>query len=164
MALSSVFVFLAFVYAGIMLAYFRGWRAIPEWPMPEDWAPDISVTVVVAARNEAGHIISCLESIVNGSYPAKLLEIIVIDDFSDDKTAFQVQQFIGQENKAGLHGTAIKLLQLSRLELVTAIQAELEENPVLEEGTEAGDEKAQGEALAEGRSSQPEGLGEGLPH
>ena len=50
---------------------------------------------------------------------------------------------------------AIKLLQLSRLELVTAIQAELEENPVLEEAVEAGDEKAQGEALAEGLVEVP---------
>jgi RNA polymerase sigma-54 factor len=50
---------------------------------------------------------------------------------------------------------AIKLLQLSRLELVTAIQTELEENPILEEGIEAGDEKAQGEALREGLVEVP---------
>lgn len=36
---------------------------------------------------------------------------------------------------------AIKLLQLSRMELADVIQQELEENPVLEEGAEASDEK-----------------------
>jgi RNA polymerase sigma-54 factor len=35
---------------------------------------------------------------------------------------------------------AIKLLQLSRMELVDVIQQELEENPILEEGQEAGEE------------------------
>src|SRR4051794_19691887 len=50
---------------------------------------------------------------------------------------------------------AIKLLQLSRLELVTAIQAELEENCVLEGAPEAGEEKAQGEALREGLVEVP---------
>lgn len=45
---------------------------------------------------------------------------------------------------------AIKLLQLSRLELEKAIQKEIEENPVLEEITEAPDapEKAEAEAAA----------------
>ncbi len=36
---------------------------------------------------------------------------------------------------------AIKLLQLSRMELADVISQELEENPVLEEGVEAPDEK-----------------------
>ena len=42
---------------------------------------------------------------------------------------------------------AIKLLQLSRLELLTTVQQELQENPVLEEGLEAasaiGDDRLQ---------------------
>ena len=37
---------------------------------------------------------------------------------------------------------AIKLLQLSRLELVGLLQRELEENPVLEEGLDADDASA----------------------
>ena len=37
---------------------------------------------------------------------------------------------------------AIKLLQMNRLELVTVVQQELEENPVLEEAIEGDDEPA----------------------
>ena len=44
---------------------------------------------------------------------------------------------------------AIKLLQLSRLELVNLVQKELEENPVLEEAAEVEAEAASGEAPAE---------------
>src|SRR5262249_41581505 len=50
---------------------------------------------------------------------------------------------------------AIKLLQLSRLELVSAIQSELEENPILEEAPEDGQQKAEGEALASGEVEVP---------
>ncbi len=45
---------------------------------------------------------------------------------------------------------AIKLLQLNRLELVNAIQAELEQNPILEEAPELEQQKAEGEALSSG--------------
>jgi len=44
---------------------------------------------------------------------------------------------------------AIKLLQLSRMELVEMVQQELEENPVLEEGTEILEEKEAREEAAE---------------
>ncbi|MDH4007985.1 MAG: RNA polymerase sigma-54 factor, partial [Desulfuromonadales bacterium] len=40
---------------------------------------------------------------------------------------------------------AIKLLQLSRMELMDVVREELEENPVLEEGQETPEEKAQSE-------------------
>ena len=40
---------------------------------------------------------------------------------------------------------AIKLLQLSRMELMDVVREELEENPVLEEGQEAPDEKTTAE-------------------
>ncbi len=43
---------------------------------------------------------------------------------------------------------AIKLLQLSRMELMDVVQAELEENPVLEEGLETPEEKTDAEETA----------------
>ena len=58
---------------------------------------------------------------------------------------------------------AIKLLQLSRLELVTRIQAELEENPVFEEPLDASDE-AEGEPRDASHPEpvlEPESISEG---
>jgi len=65
---------------------------------------------------------------------------------------------------------AIKLLQLSRMELVDLVQQELEENPVLEEGIETLDEKEAGEENVEIREveapkeevKEVEGNAEGL--
>ena len=51
---------------------------------------------------------------------------------------------------------AIKLLQLSRMELMDVVRTELEENPVLEEGQEAPEEKVQSEEeLAADAAEEP---------
>ncbi|BCR05488.1 RNA polymerase sigma-54 factor [Desulfuromonas versatilis] len=52
---------------------------------------------------------------------------------------------------------AIKLLQLSRMELVDMVQQELEENPVLEEGVETLDEKELREEVSESGPENKEG-------
>jgi cellulose synthase/poly-beta-1,6-N-acetylglucosamine synthase-like glycosyltransferase len=45
------------------------------------------VTVIVAARDEAPYIQSCLDSLLHQTYPSHLYEIIVVDDHSSDGTA-----------------------------------------------------------------------------
>jgi cellulose synthase/poly-beta-1,6-N-acetylglucosamine synthase-like glycosyltransferase len=47
-------------------------------------------SVIIPARNESTHIRACLQSVVNNGYPGDLLEIIVVDDHSEDDTAQQV--------------------------------------------------------------------------
>jgi len=54
-------------------------------------------TVIIPARNEAGNIKACVDSILAQDYPLEAIEIIVIDDFSEDDTAFMVKA-IGQEH------------------------------------------------------------------
>jgi len=58
-------VLLAVFYAALMEAYLRGWRALPEYEMPEEWVPTAMVSVLVPARNEASHIEACLRSILS---------------------------------------------------------------------------------------------------
>ncbi len=111
MILSSVLVLLAFVYVGLMRTYIQGWRAIPAWELPIGYEPKNKVTIIIAARNEADNIQGCLNSIVAGSYPAKLLQIIVVDDFSDDETARLVADFV---SKKALCAPDILLLQLEK--------------------------------------------------
>ena len=45
------------------------------------------ITVIIPARNEEKNISNCLESIIRQNYPASLTEVIVVDDFSTDRTA-----------------------------------------------------------------------------
>ncbi|MDR3667579.1 MAG: glycosyltransferase, partial [Ignavibacteriaceae bacterium] len=53
-----------------------------------------TATVIVAARNEEKNIIRCMSSLNNLIYPTGKLEIILVDDFSEDKTGSLIQDFI----------------------------------------------------------------------
>jgi cellulose synthase/poly-beta-1,6-N-acetylglucosamine synthase-like glycosyltransferase len=67
---------------------------------------NIYFTVVIPARNEASNIKACVDSILAQAYPMDFCEIIVIDDFSEDDTAFIVKA-IGQ------YHPNVKLLSLA---------------------------------------------------
>ena len=68
-----------------------------------------SVSVVVAARNEEANIKNCLESILNQKHAFENLEIIVVDDQSEDNTAEIISSF--QDNK-------IRLIQIGNDEKI----------------------------------------------
>jgi cellulose synthase/poly-beta-1,6-N-acetylglucosamine synthase-like glycosyltransferase len=53
------------------------------------------VSVVVCARNEAKNIRRCLESLLKLDYPRDKLEIIVVDDESEDNTLSIMQEYAG---------------------------------------------------------------------
>jgi cellulose synthase/poly-beta-1,6-N-acetylglucosamine synthase-like glycosyltransferase len=65
-----------------------------------------SVSVVIAARNEEKSIGSCLDSLINQSYPADKYEIIVVNDGSTDATASIVGSFTEKYPKVHLFSSA----------------------------------------------------------
>ncbi len=65
-----------------------------EW-VRQDQSPT-QFTVIIPARNEAANIKACVDSILAQDYPADAFEIIVIDDFSEDDTAFIVNALNAQ--------------------------------------------------------------------
>jgi cellulose synthase/poly-beta-1,6-N-acetylglucosamine synthase-like glycosyltransferase len=58
------------------------------------WKP--KVTVIVPARNEARNIGACLESLGALRYPPELLEVIIVDDFSNDGTPRIINTFVSR--------------------------------------------------------------------
>lgn len=97
MAWTSVFGFCTFAfglaYAALMRRYWLAWRQLPDFEasVPNELLPVLSV--LVPARNEAAHITACLNSIVENDYPPEKLEILVLDDHSEDDTAGQAEAF-----------------------------------------------------------------------
>lgn len=84
------FVF-AIAYLWLQLHYRHHWRRIAKEVTPADFVPVTPVTVLVVAHNEEEHIFNCIQSILRQDYPAHLLEIIVVNDRSSDKTVDMIR-------------------------------------------------------------------------
>jgi cellulose synthase/poly-beta-1,6-N-acetylglucosamine synthase-like glycosyltransferase len=83
-----------FIGYSVLIEYYRkGWRRLGEYSLPEGFAAAAKVTIIIPARNEENAIGQCLQSIVNQHYPAELIQVIVIDDHSTDRTAEIVKGF-----------------------------------------------------------------------
>jgi cellulose synthase/poly-beta-1,6-N-acetylglucosamine synthase-like glycosyltransferase len=77
-------------YALLQGYYILHWRTLK--PAPAVSADQPGVSIIIAARNEAAHILACLDSLLVQGYPADKMEIVVVDDHSTDATAALVAQ------------------------------------------------------------------------
>jgi len=81
---------------GVLINYYdRSWSSIADF---EDitavhTTTPLSITVIIPTRNEEKNIGTCLSSLWQQDYPPGLLEIIVVNDFSTDRTVEIVKQF-----------------------------------------------------------------------
>ena len=82
--------FCALIYLLGVFWFIAGMRRRPDHAN----APQIQlVSVVVAARDEAAHIVCCLRTLLAQDYPQDRYEIIVVDDGSTDGTGDMVREF-----------------------------------------------------------------------
>lgn len=81
------------LYACLITYYRRGWQQLPEFTGQKTDVYTTTVAIIIAARNEAENIGNCLSSLLAQSYPPHLLQIRIIDDFSEDNTGAIVQAF-----------------------------------------------------------------------
>ncbi|WP_313266162.1 glycosyltransferase [Sphingobacterium sp.] len=100
--LNYLLIIFACVYAILVLWMRRGWSLIPV-PNNLD-RPTKSISVIIAARNEEFNIRRTIKSILGQNYPPALLELIIIDDHSDDNTSLIVKEYAEQ---------GVKLIQLN---------------------------------------------------
>lgn len=84
---------LAAGYVVLIAIYSYGWKKLPVWEVPSDYVPSVKCTVIIPARNEAENLTECLESIANQSYPSSLVQVLVIDDHSEDETLAIARDF-----------------------------------------------------------------------
>ncbi|MBC7130094.1 glycosyltransferase, partial [Candidatus Bathyarchaeota archaeon] len=105
MLLEFVALALALVHFGFPLAYY--WYARARW-LNRPWNVKVDdgfrprVTVIVPTYNEAGLIVERLDNIYSQDYPKNLLEIIVVDSASTDKTAEFVEKWIAGHKDVNL--------------------------------------------------------------
>lgn len=90
----SIFsILLILCYLIIIFLYIFYWNLLEEWEIPSNHSFRTKVSLVIAARNEANNIKQCLEAVLVQTYPAELLEILVVNDHSEDDTAKIVTNF-----------------------------------------------------------------------
>lgn len=69
--------------------FIKGFR----WRLKTNPDYEPTVTIIVAARNEEKNIRECIESLIKIDYPREKLEIIIVDDFSTDKTGEIIDEY-----------------------------------------------------------------------
>jgi len=92
MAILSFVILLFVCYSILIIYYWQSWKAIPEFKASVP-ATDITISVIIPARNEIENIGLLLNALQKQNYPEYLTEIIVVDDHSIDGTASVVEQF-----------------------------------------------------------------------
>jgi cellulose synthase/poly-beta-1,6-N-acetylglucosamine synthase-like glycosyltransferase len=74
---------------GILFQYYKSWwKQLPVFDANAftGWVPATTISVIVPARNEETNIAACIHSICRQDYPSHLMQVIVVDDHSTDKT------------------------------------------------------------------------------
>ena len=87
-----IIVFLFAAYSLLIIYYWLGWVAIPEY-IPSGKNNRTRISVIIPARNEETNIGNLLIAIQQQTYPADLFEVIVVDDHSKDRTVEIANQF-----------------------------------------------------------------------
>lgn len=81
------------LYGLLFFFYHNWWLSVPVFTKEANSIHDTAITVIVPARNEAANIKSCIDSLLDQTYPKHLLEIIVVNDHSEDNTAALVLSY-----------------------------------------------------------------------
>jgi cellulose synthase/poly-beta-1,6-N-acetylglucosamine synthase-like glycosyltransferase len=82
---SIVLLVILLVYVFLIVQLIFGFNKVKSFKAT-DLTPKTTFTIVVPFRNEAKNLPTLLESISNLNYPHKLIEIILVDDFSKDNS------------------------------------------------------------------------------
>ncbi|MDB5110074.1 MAG: glycosyl transferase [Mucilaginibacter sp.] len=90
------------LYLLVLIYLIRGWANLKQ-PILKNFTPTTKVTVLIAARNEEERINFTIEDILAQDYPKHLVEVIIVDDHSTDRTTEIILSYASQ---------GIKLLQL----------------------------------------------------
>ncbi len=85
-AISYFSIFLTLIYVFVVATFIRGWAIIKVFK-PNNNQAKTKVSILIAARNEELLIGKTLSDIIAQDYDKSLVEVIVIDDHSTDRTS-----------------------------------------------------------------------------
>lgn len=86
---------LTLLYVGLLLYLKKGWTKLNPFHVGEQTC-NTTVSVLIAARNEEEKIKNTIEDVLAQDYPSHLLQLIIVDDHSTDRTSEIVRSFADQ--------------------------------------------------------------------
>ena len=108
-------------YMLMILYFYAGWRKLKVYTVKNEKFTT-PVSLVIPVRNEEHNIPGLISSIRNQDYPGRLLEVIFVDDHSDDRSFKLISEHIsGMENFhiTGNDGTGKKMALQTGFEKAT---------------------------------------------
>ena len=111
-ALFLFFALLNIIYLIYILLHLISWIKLPISTISNASISKTKISVIIPARNEEATIGKCIIAIGAQNYPANLLEIIVVDDHSTDKTKEVTEKTLSEikisskiiSNRENVHG------------------------------------------------------------
>ena len=91
--MAGLLTFLVLFYTVFMAAAIFSWLKFPSVNLPENYQPQTRLSVLIAVRNEEAGLLKLLQDLANQTYPKAFFEVIIIDDFSEDRTVELVTDF-----------------------------------------------------------------------
>lgn len=88
-----VLTFFGLGYTVFICLSWWGWFRLPSAKLPPSYEASTRITLIIAIRNEAENILNLLRDLERQTYPISLLEVMVVDDFSEDNSVELVKQF-----------------------------------------------------------------------
>lgn len=102
-------------YGALIIYYWLSWKKINPFTSDASIA-QTTLSVIIPARNEANNIADLLQGLMTQTYPAHLLEIIVVDDHSTDDTAAIVKNNFPQVTLLSLANDGINSYKKKAIE------------------------------------------------
>jgi cellulose synthase/poly-beta-1,6-N-acetylglucosamine synthase-like glycosyltransferase len=93
--LSILTAILTLMYVGLLLYLKNGWSKLKYFHAAEGQCKT-TVSVLIAARNEEDSIKNTIEDVLAQDYPKHLVQFIIVDDHSTDRTSEIVKSFANQ--------------------------------------------------------------------
>ncbi len=92
---------ISLAYVFLIARFLSGWNAIPEFQIRKV-ALNVSVSLIIAFRNEEKNLPQLFRALLAQTYPASSIEILLVDDHSEDQSSLIAQQFVGSVSNARL--------------------------------------------------------------
>jgi len=128
-----IFGIISLMYVLLIFCFYIGWRKIPFYRI-NSYSRNVNISVIISVRNEQEVITNLLNDLVLQNYSKERLQIIIVNDHSEDNTENIVEEYIRevknirlinlQNNKFGKKNAIIEGVNLAKGELIITTDAD----------------------------------------